>query len=85
MKPQASSSSGSFVPTEKSAGDILKDLEPVVEKEKWTANAGSGKDSGRTWRFSDSEGRAWKAAATVEAVSGDPKARMLTVKVARAS
>lgn len=71
--------------TEKSGSEILKDLEPVVEKEKWTANAASGKESGRAWRFADSEGRAWKAAATVETVPGDPKARMLTVKVARAS
>ena len=70
--------------TDKSGSEILKDLEPVVEKEKWAPGA-SGKEPGRSWRFSDPEGRAWKAAATVEPVSGDPKAHLLTVRVARAS
>lgn len=70
--------------TEKSGSEILKDLEPVVEKEKWAPDA-SGKEPGRSWRFSDPEGRAWKAGATVEPVSGDPRARVLTVRIARAA
>jgi putative intracellular protease/amidase len=68
--------------TDKSGGEILKDLETIAEKEKWSPAAGGG-ESGRAWQFSDREGRAWKAAATVEPVSGDPKGRLLTVKIAR--
>ncbi len=51
--------------TEKSGSEILKDLGPALEKEKWAPNAG-GKESARAWRFSDPEGRSWNAAATVE-------------------
>ncbi len=69
--------------TEKSGDEILKDLEPVAVSEKWAPDA-SGKEPGRSWRFSDPEGRAWKAAATVEPAPGDPKARVLTVRIARA-
>ncbi len=69
--------------TEKKGGEILKDLGSAVEREKWAADA-AGKTPGRSWRFSDSEGRAWKAAATIDPVPGDTNARILTVRVARA-
>jgi putative intracellular protease/amidase len=70
--------------TDKSGSEILKDLEPVAEKEKWSPAPASAGESGRAWQFSDREGRVWRAAVTVEPVSGDPKGRLLTVKVARA-
>jgi putative intracellular protease/amidase len=70
--------------SEQSGAEILKDLDSALAKEKWAPNA-IGKESARAWRFSDPDGRAWKAAATLEPVSGDPKARMLTVRVVRAS
>ena len=70
--------------TGKSGAEILKDLDSAVEKEKWAPDAG-GKEPGRSWRFSDSEGRAWKAAASAEPVSGEPKACVLTVQIARAA
>ncbi len=69
--------------TDKNGSEILTGLDLVVGKEKWSPDAGA-KDSGRSWKFSDREGRAWKAAATVSPVTGDPKGRLLTIRVARA-
>ena len=69
--------------SDKSGREILKDLEPVAENEKWSPVAASAGESERAWQFSDRLGRVWKATVTVEPVPGDPKGRHLTVRVAR--
>ena len=69
--------------TEKGAGEILGDLQSVIQEEKWTAEKGGS--SVAAWRFSDSEGRVWKGTASVEASPAESKSRVLTVRLARAT